>query len=286
MTARILPLLLLAGCISRPDGLQPVEFGPEGSRRGYELYVPREVREPAPLVVALHRFTENGRIMAWMTDFQSIADREGFVVIYPDGPGRRFEFLDSEDRDDVRLVLDAIEDVAERISIDRTRVYVTGASNGGFLAHRLACLEPETFAAAAPVMALMTEELARSRGAPVPILIIHGTADRIVKPDRRDQFGGKRLRLLPIDETVAYWVQRNGAGEPVRTEMPDREADGTHTVLDQHPGAAEVRYYAVVGGGHTWPGGQERAPGFIAGPIGRDFSASEEIWAFFQRFHR
>ncbi|MHC4850127.1 MAG: extracellular catalytic domain type 1 short-chain-length polyhydroxyalkanoate depolymerase [Planctomycetota bacterium] len=287
---RLIPIFLLAACVARPDGLMEHEFGPQGARKTYELYVPESGRDPAPLVVALHRYTESGKIMAWMTGFNELADKEGFVVLYPDGPGRRFAFFDYQERDDVALILSMVEEVARKQPIDRRRIYVVGASNGGFMVHRLACLAPETFAAAAAVMSLMPRPLAERvpDGAPIPMLVIHGTRDRIVKPAAESLAGSDKTGVLPIEETVAYWVRRNGASaEAETTEVPDRDPDdGTRTVLRRYPGSAEVRDYRVEGGGHTWPGGKERAPRFIVGKTARDWSATEEIWTFFRTYSR
>ena len=282
-------LLFFAACASRPEGLVRHEYGPQGSRKTYELYLPAHATNHAPLVVALHRYTESGSTMAWMTGFNEVADREGFVVVYPNGPGRRYEIFDSEDRDDVKTVLAAIEDVAARVPIDRERIYVTGASNGGFLTYRLVCEAPETFAAAAPVMALMPRDIAeRSRSGPaVPMLVIHGSKDRIVKPDAKKLAASERFSVLPLDESVAFWVTRNGCDPtPAISTLPDADPeDGTRTELRRYTGGAEVLDYRVEGAGHTWPGGKERAPAFIVGKTARDFSATEAIWTFFAR-HR
>jgi polyhydroxybutyrate depolymerase len=127
-------------------------------------------------------------------------------------------------------------------------------------------------------------------GLPVPMLIIHGTEDRIVPSDAFSVFAGAKYRVLPIEETIAYWVRRNRSeAEAIRSELPDLDPDdGTRAVLFRHAaqsGGAETRYYQVLGGGHTWPGGTERAPGLVVGKTSRDFSASEAIWSFFSRYH-
>jgi polyhydroxybutyrate depolymerase len=280
--------LALAACTAHVAGLQDCRFRIDGDGRSYQLYVPASAGAHPPLVVALHRFTEDGAIMAKLTGFNELADREGFVVVYPDGPGYRFEAFDNDERDDVAFVRAVLDEVAKRVDYDRTRVYVTGASNGGFLTHRLACLAPELFAAAAPVMALLPRRLADRvpDGAPVPMLMIHGTKDGIVKEEATSVFAGARYDVLPMSSTVAYWVHRNGSqGTAIRTELPDADPDdGTRVTLHRYPaqkGGVETRFYRVDGGGHTWPGGNERAPRFIVGKTSRDFSATEAIWAFF-----
>jgi polyhydroxybutyrate depolymerase len=283
---RLVSLLLLTACASAPEGIEKREVGPQGAIKSYELYIPKSLAGPAPLVVALHRYTESGALMARMTGFNDLADREGFIVLYPNGPGRRFEFRDHEERDDGQVILSMIDDVARTAPVDRKRIYLTGASNGGFLAFRMACLYPRTFAAVAPVMALMPEELAEQEGPAVPMLVIHGTADSIVKEEAETLFGGRFFAVLPMSKTIQYWVHRNKAESPVVTILPDGDEDGTRTELRRYPGKAEVRYYRVENGGHTWPGGKERAPRFIVGRTARDWSATEEIWTFFRTYSR
>jgi len=260
------------------------------ARSEYQLYLPTSPRRPAPVVIALHRFTEDGRIMARLTGLNEVADREGFLVVYPNGSGRRFEAWEGGGRDDVALVLAILEDVARRVPIDRSRVYVTGASNGGFLTHRLACLEPAVFAAAAPVMALMPRELSEivPDGDPVPMLIVHGDEDRIVPAKGSNLFLSGRRSALSLRETIDYWVRRNGCRPgAVTTELRDRDPDDrTRVVLHRYPGPVETLYCEVVGGGHTWPGGDEPGPAFIVGRTSRDVSATELIWDFFARHRR
>ncbi|MHC4955725.1 MAG: extracellular catalytic domain type 1 short-chain-length polyhydroxyalkanoate depolymerase [Planctomycetota bacterium] len=290
---RLVLLVALAGCTPHLTELSERDFRVDGARRTYELYVPASAPRPAPLVVALHRLLESGSVMATLTGFNKVADREGFVVVYPNGPWRRFEAFESDSRDDVALVLAVIEDVARQVPVDRRRIYVTGASNGGFLTHRMACLKPRVFAAAAPVMALMPGQLAERvpDGEPVPMLIIHGTRDGIVPEDDTSVFAGKKYDVLPMEETIDYWVRRNRAlTQATMRELPDRDPkDGTRVEVRRHAaqqGGAEVVYYRVLGGGHTWPGGVEPTPAFIVGTKSKEFSASEVIWEFFRRYRR
>ena len=102
---------------------------------------------PVPLVVALHGAKMGPILMAYLTKFNKLSDREGFVVVYPKGLHKRwnsglnapgFPGYD-EPVDDVGFVAKIIEDVERNYRIDPRRVYVTGASNGGMLTHMVAC---------------------------------------------------------------------------------------------------------------------------------------------------
>lgn len=281
--------LACMGCAApRPGGVERRSVEAGGRTMAYRMFIPPGDDTPVPLVVALHRFSEDGETMAAMTGFDAVAEREGFAVVYPDGPGRRFDFTMAE-CNDAELILRVIDDAGERVPIDRGRVYLTGASNGGFMAFALAQRYPERFAAVAPAMALMGAEPVDEGGAvlPVPVLILYGSADRIVPPDT-SRLGGFAVR--PMSETIAYWRARNGAlSDGVRTRLPDTDPrDGTvtqRTRFDSDPPGAPVVVYRVVRGGHTWPGGREPSPYFLVGRSARDFSASETIWSFF-RAHR
>ena len=285
----MLAALAVAACMRTPSGLERSSITHDGLHRSYLLFVPEMAAEPMPLVLALHRFTGSGAEMARTSRFHEVAAEEGFVVVFPDGRGRRWNTESDASPDDVGFLLALVDALSEELPIDPRRVYVTGASNGGFLTWLLACQASERFAAVAPVMATFPEEIADACGnGPMPVCIVHGTADPVVPYDESELQGGpgSMRRVLPIPEAIAFWVERNGANpEPEITVLPDLDPnDGTTTTVERYtnPGGAEVLHYRVEGGGHTWPGGTEIWPRFIVGNQSQDFSASRAIWAFFE----
>lgn len=286
--------LAMPGCPRPPEELVKRELVHDGRDRSYWFFAPAaaETDTPLPLVIALHRFTEDGAAMARLTGFNAVAEREGFIVAYPNGLGRRFN-TDEGGVDDVAFVLAVIDDLAAVYPVDRGRVYLVGASNGGFLTYKAVCETPETFAAAAVVMGAMQGDIAENcaEGPPMPMLIVHGTADPIVPYDAENVFAGRPLAVLPVQEAVAFWVARNGCdATPVLSDLPDTDPEDGSTVTEAAytggDGGSEVVLYQVAGGGHTWPGGTRITPQFITGGQNRDFSASDAIWAFFSRFAR
>ncbi|MHC4126748.1 MAG: extracellular catalytic domain type 1 short-chain-length polyhydroxyalkanoate depolymerase [Planctomycetota bacterium] len=290
LAALALVLTAAAGCAPRVAGLQRRALKSEGRTCHYELHVPEDLapQEPVPLLLGLHRWLESGQAMAYMTSFNEIADREGFIVAYPNAAGGSWDTFGGEYRDDIRFVLAVIEEVAAAHPIDRGRIYVTGASNGGFMTHVLACAAPETFAAAAPVKGLMPAALAEEHpsGLPMPILVIHGTNDGVVPYGARSVLGA---RTLTVDGGVAYWAARNGCDPaPVVEELEDGDPDDkTRVTVERYAGgAAPVVLYRVEGGGHTWPGGREPSLGIFTGRMSHDIEASEVIWEFFAAHRR
>jgi polyhydroxybutyrate depolymerase len=286
-------VILMAGCPAVNQGLERHTLQHAGKQRVYHVYTPaaERVTGPLPLVIALHRFVEDGPAMARITGFNDVAEREGLLVAYPDGLMRNFEAYGPGDRDDLGFLRAMVDAIAAKHPVDRRRIYATGASNGGFMALRLACEASDLVAAVAPVMATLPANLAdacRDSG-PVPVLMIHGTADTLIPYDATEiEAGpGNPRGVLPVPETAALLAARNGCtGETTEIALSDTDPkDGTLTFLVSHgcDGASEVLLYRVEGGGHTWPGGREPWPKFIVGKTSRDFSATETIWEFFSR---
>src|SRR5262249_49316258 len=126
-----------------------------GRTRTYRIYVPVRVARPAPVVLVLHGGggSGSGQELVTLGGFNRIADREGIIVLYPDGVGRSWNDGRSDVRarafqeqiDDVGFLEALLERVAAAHPIDRRRVFATGMSNGGFMAFRLACEAADTF---------------------------------------------------------------------------------------------------------------------------------------------
>lgn len=281
----------LTGCVRVPPELERASLEHNGLKRSYLLFTPDHAEEPFPLVLALHRFTGTGAEMARISGFHEVAAEEGFAVAFPDGRGRRWNTDADASPDDIGFLLTLVDELAAEWPIDTNRVYVTGASNGGFMTWLLACQAADRFAAVAPVMATLPQTIVDACGdAPMPVCIVHGTDDPVVPFGEAALSGGPgpMRSVLPIPEAVAFWVARNGASpEPTITELPNLDPnDGTTTTVERYanPGGPAVVLYRVEGGGHTWPGGREIWPRVIVGNQSRDFSASQAIWDFFAAY--
>lgn len=258
----------------------------DGARRAYRLHVPGGLPEgrPVPLLIALHQFSDTARGMERLTGFNAIADREGFIVAYPQGRFRVWRV--GEDRD--VAFLDALIDaLSAEFNIDPARVYATGASAGGMMAQYYACRGGRV-AAIAPVMGSMVQPVvaACQPAGPLPVLLIHGDADPVV-PFGGGETGagpGRREVFLSAPENAALWAARNGCDpnpEVVEILHPVGGDRALRSAWDC-PGAPVV-FYQILGGGHTWPGRANRYPRFITGPTSHAIDASETIWAFFAK---
>jgi len=270
----------------------------KGMQRSFLVYTPRNLKPGAPLLFVLHGSGGDGEGMREVTgyEFDAIADRDGFVVIYPDGfqttwndcrkaspqPARVMN-IDDESFIDA-MIVKAIADQ----KVDRRRVFAAGWSNGGQLAYRLAMERPGQFAGVAAISASVprTENLACTpSNAAMPVMIINGTADPI------NPFGGGNVMLgftslgpvLSADATGEYWAKLYGVtAAPTVKRLPHKNPSDPTFVEEKTwsaGGSPLVVLYAVHGGGHVVP---QRYFQFGQGQT-QDLDAPVAIWDFFSK---
>ena len=152
-----------------------------GSRGGLSLYVPEtwEASEaPAPLVVALHGGSGHGRdfLWAWLREARS----RGVLLLSPTALERTWSIMGGEDVDAPRLQA-AVEDVTARYHVDRTRVLLTGMSDGATYALLCGLAEGMPFTHLAPACGVLHPfllargDIQHARGR--PIYLVHGALD-------------------------------------------------------------------------------------------------------------
>ncbi|MCU0633598.1 MAG: alpha/beta fold hydrolase, partial [Gemmatimonadaceae bacterium] len=217
----------------------------DGRPRSYLVRVPaRPLRAGANLVLMLHggggsaaKLIGLGRGRAApYRQWVPIAEREGLVLVAPDGLGNasgtqgwndcRSDATDVPTGDDVRFLLALADTVARRTGATPGRLLVVGTSNGGMMTLRLAIEAPSRVAAAAPIVASMpARSECRAPTVPVPMLLINGTADPLV-PYAGGQVAerfGSRGSVVSVDSAVATWRTLAGlCGPPVRERLPSR----------------------------------------------------------------
>jgi polyhydroxybutyrate depolymerase len=272
-----------------------------GLERTYTIHIASsyDKAKPTPLLIVLHGGGGTGQGMNKLTNFNDIADRKNFIVVYPDGfenhwnDGRGVEVYRAQNQnvDDVGFISALIDKLSQEFNIDAKRVYVTGISNGAMMSHRLGSELSQKVAAIAPVAGNIPVNMAWiwAPSRPVSVLIINGTEDPLVPwAGGEVHLGPLELGMvLPVADTIKFWVTHNKCtASPQVTQLPDKDpSDGTTVRVETYGGCQDsvaVVLYAVEGGGHTWPGGLQYASKSRIGKTSRDFDASEVIWQFFQ----
>jgi polyhydroxybutyrate depolymerase len=269
----------------------------DGVSRTYSVYMPESYRAtvPAPILLVFHGAGSNSEAMAGLTGLDKVADRAGFLVVYPQGLDYRWHSgLDTGGGaaakvDDLGFVHALLTRLESDYAVDRQRVYATGFSNGAFFTQRLACAMTEAFAAVASVSGQMSQALSKvcKPTRPISVLLVHGTADPIVPYDG-DSVPGSRGTLLSVAATADFWKHadacpRGGDSVKLHDASPD---DGTHVRREEHAGCAagtEVTLYTVKHGGHTWPDGPQYDQVSVIGKVSHALDASATIWEFLAR---
>ncbi len=259
-----------------------------GIPRTYIVHKPSSFSpgDTLPLVFSIHGLVMNAQSQSALSEFNPIADRERFIVVYPNGISNSWNTFGTPYNsgvDDVGFISALIETLHQQYHIDLNRVYSCGMSNGGFMSYRLACELNDKIAAIASVTGSMTDSIEYycTPSRPFPILHFHGTADPIVSYTGAGNIHG-------VEKALRYWRQYNNCpSDSVKTEFPDTEP-GDQTTVTRHSwapcdGQVEVLHYRVNNGGHTWPGNTENFLG-VGGNINLDVMASEIIWEFFKQY--
>ncbi len=271
-------------------------LGADKVARRYLVYAPANLPpRPAPVVFVFPGYSTSAEAVAFYathTRFETLADRDGFIVVYgnglPNPPNAREHasmpkggFLQgcladhSGEGIDVQYVRQILSQLAKELPIDRARVYATGFSAGGGMSFQLALEAPDLVAAIAPVAGLPFQPrgpwLHACHPQPghdaISIAMLGATDDPFISYAP----GGSReypLAHYPgLEQTRDAWLAAMGlSGPPEIDKVPDvvqgdsytpETGRATSTIERQRyrpgPDGRELWYYKAEGMGHAWP---------------------------------
>ena len=261
--------------------------------RSYEIDLParRDSVRPLAVVIVFHGGGGSADSVRRQSRMSVKGDAEGFIAVYPQGSGGIAGKLRTWNAgtccgqamqqriDEIAFVAALLDDLQTTVAIDRARVYATGISNGAMMAYEVACALADRIAGIAAVAGEMTA-LDRCRPSrPMPVLVIHGSADRNLPID-----GGVGAKAFAVHEVrslasaIDFWRRHDGCSQSARSAVDGVVRRMSYSSCN---GGSEVEVVTIEGGGHSWPGG-DRLARFLD-PPSTSLDATDEMWRFFAR---
>ena len=270
--------------------------------RSYSAYIPSTYKPeiPSPLLIALHGLSGWGLQLMDNTEFNNLAEANGFIVAYPNGNpelvdnrvirswngGGCCAISQRNNSDDVSYINNLIDDVSGRYSINSKRVYLTGHSNGSMLAQKLACQLSNKIAAVAVVAGRLLLDTCNPE-LPVSVLQIYGTADTL-----NPESGGTTSYTLgtytyqfssrPVMSSVQMLAAANGCSTNFSENKNVSNKDLTISTWPDCKNGVVVSSIKITGASHAWMGhpAQSAESLKLSGEPYMKIDASKVIWSF------
>lgn len=290
-----------------PEGFERHTLTHDGVERSYYVRFPPgyDKAKSYPMILLLHGGGGGAPQALRSYPLAEVTDREGAILVAPNGTGRmqreigrtwnvEFGFGPAQRNkvDDTGFLRALILHLEKTLAVDRSRVYLTGLSNGGILCHWMAARHSDLIRGIAPVVGTLggrdpaekEMRLPPVPTEPVDVVMFCGELDKSLPPA-----GGLQVRhaesepkvVLSALESAEFWAKHNGCSmTPQVQQLPDQKA--TRTTWTGGREGTEVVLYLLHNQGHAWPGGNKpnrRA----ADPPSPLLKAHEVMWKFFQR---
>ena len=279
MRTLFISLMIGLGVVHTSLGGTEVKTLVHGRRtRSYRVHTPPSYREghPMALVFALHGYSNTATSFEKKSGFNRIADREGFIVVYPNAVvfakgkqlwngGGVYEIWWAGRVDDVSFFAKLIDTVSAHYTIDPNRIFVFGTSSGGFMAHHLGARLPGRFAAIAPWAGLLAFNDFVA-GPPVSVIHFHGAQDKDVLYNGLPKWG-----FSSVEHGIRLWATRNRC-----KSAPIVIRDDPNTLVRRWAapkGTGDVVLYKLKNQGHKMP-------------THSNCNLPEIAWTFFQNHPR
>ncbi len=258
--------------------------------RTYLLHVPPSYvpGTPMPLIIAMHGGFGWGAQLQNQSKLSVKSNIAGFIVVYPEGVKGQFGirtwnaggccgYAMTNNIDDVGFIMALLDTLIANYSIDTTRVYATGISNGAFMSYRLACEKSDRIAAIAPVAGSMNVS-ACNPVRPVPIIHFHSYLDTAVPYQGGIGTGTSGHYNPPLDSVFNAWSSYDNC--TVQHDTIHDSTDYTQVNWTNCNCNTAINFYITHDGGHSWPGGTATETGDSVSTV---VNANDLMWTFFQQ---
>ena len=262
-TKNIISILLLLNSLLSQDYFTMEH---ESGLREYYVSYPDIISDPAPLIINMHGFGGTALGQRSSSEMDDYALPQGVAVVYPKGLGASWSvgtfWTSFNFADDIDFISQMIDKISEDYSIDLTRIYATGMSNGGYMTYELACELSDKIAAFGSVTGnfMLNDDQNCVFEKEIPIMHIHGTSDLVV-----DYYPPSFDQALTVSESMDYWNSIN-----VLDSLEIISIDGSEGVLSaeeftwsRNGTNTKFIHYKVENGGHQWFGSPNAFPSVV-----------------------
>lgn len=260
-----------------------------GQNRAYTVVLPSNYYDSSgfSLVIALHGGGGSSTQFEKLSQLTQKASSAKFIVVYPNGSGTIKTWnagqccgsAVTDKVDDVGFISKMIDKLNSTYKIDPKKVYVTGHSNGGMLAYRLACELSDKIAAIAPNASTMVITDCKPKRS-VPIIQIGSKLDENVPYLGGFGSGVTQINFTPVEQVLAGWSVIDGCTNPKKLAF-------SNNLYAQYQwtgcNASRIDFYLTNDGGHSWSGGLQ-GEGIDADPPSNAVNANDLIWNFFLEY--
>ena len=237
--------------------------------RPFTLVLPSNYQPgtPAPLIIGLHGYTAESPYAQNYFALGKVADEKGILTVYPSGSKDTNGYLfwnatpaccnfDSNSVDDEAYLLSIIDSVSKDHTVDPARIYIIGHSNGGFMAHRMACNQSDRIAAIVSLAgATYSNPKSCNPTSPVSVLQIHGSNDEVISYTGGYLFSSA---YPSARRTIDLWGKLNECGKKPYRVLPrldlDRKISGLETTILRYKGCktgANSELWTINKGKHS-----------------------------------
>jgi polyhydroxybutyrate depolymerase len=258
----------------------------EGNYRTFHFYQPTKGTTKRHLVFILHGSGGDGKgMMKPAANLQAIAEKEGLLLVYPDGYKKYWnecrKMATSEanqvDINEQAFFTAMQQYFGKKYTANAKQFFVIGLSGGGHMAYKLAITMPEKCRAISAVVANLPDTTnldCKEAKKPVAVLIANGTNDQL-----NPHAGGEMImsgaswgHVRSTERSFQYWASLAGYnGQPATEALTDPDVNNKQTITRytyKQGKKPEVSLLQVNGGDHAFP---------------KDLDIFLESWAFFQR---
>ncbi|MBR4473854.1 MAG: prolyl oligopeptidase family serine peptidase [Oscillospiraceae bacterium] len=234
----------------------------DGVRHEFLLDLP-EKSDGAPLVLMLPGYGNTAEAFRTTVHFEEAANPLGYAVVYvtgapnPNDPtsaiGWHFD-AGSEGNRDVAFLVSLAQYLQEAYSLDKTRTYAVGFSNGAFMVHRLAMEAGDSFAACVSVAGRMPESIWKERREENRIGFFQITGEKDDVVPKSSDGSAKYTKDPAIEDVMIYWASSNGLEKQESCRLEDASVLTKYT--GDNAASQQVWHLFISGGHHSWPNGQ------------------------------